>query len=481
MELILPYYKEYLNAVCSFVEEIGRSHGANDKEALQLRLIGEETFVFILNGIPKVGLDNKFHLRCEEEEDGLLLMFSNHGRPMNARNVPMFDPEKDAETADGLSLTMVRCFSHEFGYRNMGKEGWELAIRFHIENYKCLAQLNASDSDFEHEEQEPFSIRVATEADVPGIINLVYNTYHYSYAKDFFYNDKELAQRIKDKRILSLVAVTESGKVVGHNAVLLDSEKLGEAGMSMVDPNYRHSKAFLSLVLNTARAVKSNYPDLLCYAKCVTSHVRSQAFVTSFSTCLFQLSVYHHAAFIGMKGETNTRESLVYSITYLGKEYTERSICVPAKHVAIVQDILKRAKVKVECLPAEVEEVAEDSSIINTEILPTRQYAEFTAKKIGKDFVAELRKQTMYVRQNGVVTADLILPTEQPFPVEWDKELNNLGYFFCGIKPNVDGTWKLVYANLLFQSFDFDKLQLFADDAKQLCQYVKDEYLKTIM
>ena len=41
MELILPYYKECLNIVCGFVEEIGRSHGASEKEALQLRLIGE--------------------------------------------------------------------------------------------------------------------------------------------------------------------------------------------------------------------------------------------------------------------------------------------------------------------------------------------------------------------------------------------------------------------------------------------------------
>lgn len=340
MELILPYYKECLNIVCGFVEEIGRSHGASEKEALQLRLIGEETFVFILNGIPKVGLDNKFHLRCEEEEEGLLLMFSNHGRPMNARNVPIFDPDKASETADGLSLTMVRCFSYEFGYRNMGKDGWELAVRFHIENYKRLEQINASDSDYEHEEQEPFTVRLATEADVPGIINLVYNTYHYSYAKDFFYNEKELASRIAEKRILSLVAVTESGKVVGHNAVLLDSDRLGEAGMSMVDPNYRRSKAFLSLVLNTARAVKTNYPDLLCYAKCVTSHVRSQAFITSFSTCLFQLSVYHHAAFIGMKGDANSRESLVYSISFLGKQSDKKSIYVPGKHQMIIQDIL---------------------------------------------------------------------------------------------------------------------------------------------
>ena len=153
---------------------------------------------------------------------------------------------------------------------------------------------------------------------------------------------------------------------------------------------------------------------------------------------------------------------------------------MPGKHQMIIQDILKRAKVAVECLPAEVEETVEDNSVINSEILPLRQYAEFTAKKIGKDFISELRKQTMYVRQNGVVTVDLILPMEQPFTVGWDEELNRIGYFFCGIKPNVDGTWNLVYANLLFQIFDFDKLQLYADDANMLCKYVKEEYEKTM-
>ena len=265
MELTLPYYKEYLNAVCSFVEEIGRSHGANDKEAMQLRLIGEETFLFILNGIPKTGIDTQFHLQCVEEEDGLLFVFSNHGRPLNARNIPTFNPDEAEATADDLSLTMVRCFSYEFGYNNLGKDGWELRIRFRMENYKRLELINASDTDYDVEEQEPFTIRLSTEKDVAGIIDLVYKTYRYSYAKTFFYNDKELTRLIAEKKILSLVAVTESGKVIGHNAILLDSDRLGEAGMSMVDPNYRKSRAFLSLVMNTARAVKANYPDFLCY------------------------------------------------------------------------------------------------------------------------------------------------------------------------------------------------------------------------
>ena len=130
MELILPYYQEYINVVASFVEEMGRSHGAGREEATQLRLVGEETFIFIMNGIPKTGLDTMFHLRCVEEEEGLLFLFTNHGRPMNIREIPTFSPDDMERTADGLSLRMIRCFSYDFGYRNLGKEGWELLIRF---------------------------------------------------------------------------------------------------------------------------------------------------------------------------------------------------------------------------------------------------------------------------------------------------------------------------------------------------------------
>ena len=75
MELKIPYYIEYTNLVASFMEEIGRSHGANSEELMQLRLIGEEAFVFILNGIPKVGIQNSFHLHCNEDQDGLTFFF----------------------------------------------------------------------------------------------------------------------------------------------------------------------------------------------------------------------------------------------------------------------------------------------------------------------------------------------------------------------------------------------------------------------
>lgn len=479
MELKIPYYIEYTNLVASFMEEVGRSHGADSEELMQLRLIGEEAFIFIMNGIPKVGVQNNFHLHCIEEETSLTFYFSNHGRPMNARQVPVFDAEHASETADALSLNIIQCFSHGFGYNNRGKDGWELLIRFHIKDYKQLTLLNHHENDFDEVQQEPFTIRRATEADVPGIINLVYNTYRYSYAKEVFYNDVTLAQMLRENRILSVIAETESGQIVGHNAVLLDSPLLGEAGMAMVDPNYRKSKVLLSMALFTARLFKTAYPQISAYTKCVTSHPRSQAFVTNFTSTLLQLSVYNHASFVGIKGEANPRESLLYSILNFCNDQTAKTIYVPKEHQGIVQQLLTKAKFNISALPYQGHAEEPESSVLQLETLPGRQFAEITVEKEGSDFESALKKQTVYLRQNGVMTVNLLLPAEVSLSADIDSVLVKNGYFFSGFKPTPEGNWKTVYSNLLTQVFDFGKLRLFTEESQELCKYIQKEYKKT--
>lgn len=481
MELKIPYYIEYSNLVASFMEEIGRSHGADSYELMQLRLIGEEAFIFIMNGIPKVGIQNNFHLHCIEEQESLTFYFSNHGRPMNTRQVPEFDAEHANETADALSMNIIQCFSHGFGYNNRGKEGWELLIRFHIKDYKNLTLLNQHENDFDEVKQEPFTIRRATEADVPGIINLVYNTYRYSYAKEVFYNDVMLAQMLRENRIVSVIAETESGEIVGHNAVLLDSPLLGEAGMAMVDPNYRKSKVFLSMALFSARLFKTIYPQMQVYTKCVTSHPRSQAFVTNFTSTMLQLSVYNHASFVGIKGEVNQRESLLYSVLNFCNDQTEKNIYVPKEHQAIVQQLLTKAKFNISAHPYQGDVVLSESSVLHLETLPGRQFAEIMVEKEGADFESTLQKQTVFLRQNGVMTINLKLPTETSLSLDIDSVLMKNGYFFSGFKPTPEGSWKMIYCNLLSQLFDFGKLKLFTEESQALCEYIQGEYEKTIM
>lgn len=256
MNITIPYNLDFVNVVASFLEELGACYGADAAEKQRLRLIGEEAFSFILVGIPNQDFSEMFHLQCTEMESGLLLSFSNHGRPMNVREVKEFSVDDLEGTADGLSLKLLRGLCHELSFRNLGREGWELVIEYKLKHFKqILGENDGSAEGAKPDISYDFTIRPTTYNDIPGVINLVYNTYRYSYAKPFAYDQNLFQEEITSGRLLSLVVVTPNGKIIGHQAVMLESPYLGEIGMAMVDPQYRKSRAFILLKRATLEGV----------------------------------------------------------------------------------------------------------------------------------------------------------------------------------------------------------------------------------
>lgn len=78
------------------------------------------------------------------------------------------------------------------------------------------------------------------------------------------------------------------------------------------------------------------------------------------------------------------------------------------------------------------------------------------------------------------MTVNLLLPAEPSLSPDIDSVLLKNGYFFCGFKPTPEGSWKIVYCNLMSQLFDFGKLQIFTEDSQLLCKYIQGEYEKTV-
>ncbi len=182
MKLIIPYKLEFANVFASFIEEVGASYGADDDEKRELKLISEEAFSLILGGTPDREFTEMFHLHCMEMEDKISFQFSNHGRPMDVREIRDFSIEDADGTADGLSLSLLRGYTDDLIFRNLGNAGWELAINFRIKDFKRIMRRADIISDQQPSDQmQEYIIRKSGVEDIPGIINLVYNTYRYSY------------------------------------------------------------------------------------------------------------------------------------------------------------------------------------------------------------------------------------------------------------------------------------------------------------
>lgn len=476
MNLSIPYKLDFVNVVATFLEEIAVCYGADAVEKQRVRLIGEEAFSFIMVGIPDQDFSEMFQLRCMEMDDRLLLSFSNHGRPMNVREVKDFSVDDMEGTADGLSLRLLRGLCDELLFQNLGRDGWELAIQFKLKNFRSI--MNKVDEDVE--DLKPgisydFTVRKSETDDIPGIINLVYNTYRYSYAKSFAYSKELFQEAIDTGKIFSMVVATADRKIIGHQAVLFESPQLGEVGMAMVDPAYRRSRAFLLLKRDTKELLMRDYPDIILFIKAVTSHKSSQAFMTGFSISLLELSVYNHASFVGMNASHNPRESLIYGFATFSPNLQLKPIYIPEEHHEMVSSFFENAPFSIQ-VAKNSGTVMEGASVFAVKTNSENQHAKLYFNSIGNDFSAVLKKQTRSLQQDGIITIQAIVLTCENQPDNSDLLLTANGYLFSGIKPNANGEWDLIYTNLLHQKFNFDDIQLFSPKAVELCRYIKEQY-----
>ncbi|KAF0128595.1 MAG: gcn5-related N-acetyltransferase [Bacteroidetes bacterium] len=481
LEISVPYNLAFAQLVASFMEEAGACYGADEREKNHLRLAGEEAFAFIMAGIPASGLKDQFKLRCQDDPDGLLFQFSNHGRPLNVRHIPDFSIDDPDNTADGLSLHLLKRLSEKLLFRNLGQNGWELVLLMRFHSFRPLSGLSVAGFSKQTltASNAELSVRKATAADVPGIINLVYNTYRYSYVKTLFYDTEELAEAISSGKVLSLIALTGNGTVIGHNAVLVESQLLGEVGMSMVDPEYRKTGIFVSLLSATMEALLQNHPKLLLYARAVTSHKHSQAFLSGFVCCLLQLSVHPHASFVGMKGDQNERESLVFGVIPVEGELQKQRFFVPAVHCSMVRQLFSGGIIQAE-IEAHTGTLMLENTDAITEWSLEKQHGSISVRQPGRDFDRFLRHETMMLQQEGVLTIDVSIAATFNQPAETNALLMKNSYFFSGLKPETDGSWKLIYTNLTHQKFNFDNLQLFSPEVAELRDYIKKLYLEIV-
>jgi len=322
---------------------------------------------------------------------------------------------------------------------------------------------------------QEYSIKKSGVEDIPGIINLVYNTYRYSYVKSYAYNKELFKEALESGKIFSMIVVSKSGNIIGHNAIIFDSPRLGEVGIAMVDPAYRRSRAFFSLIRTMREEVLQTNPELVLYIKAVTSHKSSQAFMVNFSPCLLQVSVYKHASFIGIQVEVNPRESLIFGSLSISTNPVIPTIHIPKEHQEIIKSIIADGRIQCNLEINAGKLVCEDSQI-NVQTDTASQHAFLYFDLIGKDFGKVLRQQTKSLQQEGILTIYAVIHTHKDQEEDLDCLLFQNGYFFSGIKPDEQGGWDLFYTNLLHQKFNFDNIQLFNPKAVDLCNYVKALY-----
>lgn len=478
LSIRLHYRFEFLPIVCAFVGETARAFGASDQEQMALRLAAEETAMSIIESFPGDDENAVFEISCQTHPDGLEYRYSNLGRPVNLESLPGYDartPEESAESVDGLRLFLARNMVDELEFINLGSQGWQTRM------FKRLAAPStmrvAAAGNPPTWQKEPIGARMAAPADAPEIVQLAYLNYRYSFTKESFYFVEQLRAEMLGLHVVSAIACTSSGSVVGHVARIMDPDcdEMAEVGALMVRPEYRRTPALIPMLYQTITEYRDDHSARirLAVSKLVTAHALSQrlAFNMGFKPVGLLLSTHSRSRFEAIQ-TTGGRESTIYAVLPV-RRLEPLTLHVPKEHLALMGRLVEQGR-----LPFDLDD---DTADLSAESITAWQrqhdakshHATLTAQHYGHDFFSSLRSQAYDLLRDRVDTTVLRLPAWQKVPHGLNQALAEQAFFFSGMMPLTPQRWCLLYTRLTNHHFSFDDVYTGDPLTNELKAYVR--------
>ncbi|MBP7459982.1 MAG: ATP-binding protein [Candidatus Delongbacteria bacterium] len=488
VQLRTLYRLEFIPLIVGFVTETARCVGAAPAEISDLSIAVEESAAHIVENYPGSGIEEQFEVICEIQAEGLQITFSNMGLPVNERGIPRFQADRPEENIDGLRFFLIEKMVDHFKFTNEGSRGWKTVLFKKIPGIRhyelTLPELSPAQSESAHEK---LAVRRATSDDAPGIVELAYRTYRYSYTKDLFYYTDQLTTAIEQERVISFIALNPAGAIVGQMVIILDTGKkdVSEIGAVMIQPEYRRSMGLLQLIKTVQRFVQDN-PRILpfCEVNLVTTHTLSQRVCGAFhfAPMGLKLSVHGQARFLGIEdSEEGRRESLLHAVRQVAPQDQIR-LFVPSRHVGFSRRLFDNAGIPVDIVtPDDNSSQPADETRFKHQVESEDGYAVIQVETIGSDLDLRLKSLLFELESDGIKTVYVRIAAGRPIPDTLDHQLGRLRLFFSGWMVESGIQWSMLYTRLFAQRFDFNSIQLYDPLAGELRDYIETCFQETLL
>lgn len=459
----IPYDLRFLDSALDWAAGLCVLAGGSQSESDALRLASEETLTYLIDSYQDAESWEQINIEWTLWQGDLVeVVIANAGPPVHLARIPRYDPQAPEESQmEGLWYFLARGVVDDLAFTNQGFAGWRVAIQKQFGETSFAPRASAKGQEERLDRKVAFATRVATPDDAADLIDLVYDTYRYTYPSEEFYHEPRLRLAL-EKGSISSVVVEADGTIVGNSSLILSPQtpRCAYSCSLMVKPAYRQSRAIIHLLNEVDRFLSSGNMDVdVCYANMVTTHTGSQKAGTKvgFTPLALIPSAFPSVEFRGMKAVNTDRESGVVSVRLTAPSQLE-FLYLPERHHAVMAPLL--AQCGLNCrLSAEVATPAETNSQIVSKEDPTEGNATLTVKQLGCDLVLRLQKRIFALRSQGIKTTMILIPAWAPIPPHLDQEMGKLQAIFTGVKPVSAQECYLVYTSVSLP-VDFERIRL---------------------
>ena len=483
-QLRVPAHGRFLSMVQSHVRELATTAGFVPKEVLALELAAEEAFLNILRHAYPDGTSGDVFLDGRIGEMEMQLVFRDEGLPFDPSLIPAPAPQAPGEDPDpgSLGFKLIRHAVDEAHWVNCGRQGKELRL------IKRLTQASESELPVLPAKLVPapaqaYEIRPMRPDEAIQVARIFWLAYGYSYKNDDFYRPDGLRSLIGSGKVISFVAVTGAGEVVGHAGLLRPEPTTPMAEMAVLVVSPAHRGRGIMAALSDALYGKAKELGLVGLSmNPVTSHAASQREVMQLGgkICGLDLAACPPRQFKAMRLENTApqRESYLSCFLYL-TDPPSALAHVPARHQALVKRIYESLQ-----RPLRLGRPEEATAAGEYQVFFDRTLAKGIVRVVRADPLQwpEVYRATLDLAAiAGAEVVDLDLPLAQPAtPLVWELA-EAAGFFLTGIRPHEAADGDALRLTRLYTPFDLGQLRLYPHFGRELAAYVGAEMARAAL
>jgi len=477
----VPCRLDSLAPLSAFVREQAQMMGFDERELSQVQLGVEEAVTNVIKHGLESNPDESFTVVLESSPAALTIRIREKGLPFDPARAPVYSPERADKDTSGLGMFLMRAAMDTVEYHNLGREGKETVLVKHLRNRRI---------DLLTRPGEPAAAEVPRVAELPGyairrarpeeaieISQCAYRTYGYTYA-DYIYFPDRIVEYNASGHMVSVVAVTDDGAMMGHAALKLEDPgaKTAELGVAFVNPEFRgHGllKQMTTLLVDHANSIGLTG----LFGQAVTSHPASQKVIAGygFVDCTLAVALSDSGrVFKAICGEAHERQTLL--VSFLPLQRQRRVVHPTARHLDMVKRLYERLAVPFDIAGAGAQYSADpgpDESVRATKD-QARNSAGIRVSACTDEGFAIARDQWKSYCRERTDAVFLYVNIEDPRCPGFTARCEELGFFFAGILPSgANGRDALVLQYLNNLNVDYDRLKLHSAEAEELARYVR--------
>ncbi|PKN65711.1 MAG: hypothetical protein CVU57_09110 [Deltaproteobacteria bacterium HGW-Deltaproteobacteria-15] len=316
--------------------------------------------------------------------------------------------------------------------------------------------------------------------DADGVVQLFLSVYGKDYPITSYIDPELLTRKNAEGRILSSVARTGEGDIVGHIALFCSAPFGGirECGAGLVHSSYRKGGVSAQLFKHLFNEAAPKFGVEGVYGEAVCNHVFTQKEVYACHSEFHALEVdlMPGSAYEKEKSAHGRVATLFASRTYQPKSHR---VFVPAVYKDALDYLYSGLDDQRELLAAGKETNAHSSTRMDVSYFTFAQVARFAVWEPGTDFETVLGQEEKKILDQGGVVIQVWLNLSLPWVDEAVHVLRERGYFLGGILPR----W-FDHDGLLMQKImkppDWESIQIHSDRARRIRDLVHEDWLRAL-